>query len=120
VDAEIEAEKKETLAGGGEIEPEDEDLFYLRRLEGGLFTVQTVDYILAWVVMEDDGIRAHVTQMLERKNQSLQNIITTLEIYRDNLDVDAQSNGVDHTPGGGSLSQKEILQHLIDFLHGYV
>jgi beta-catenin-like protein 1 len=65
-------------------------------------------------------IRAHVAQMLERKNQSLQNIITTLEIYRDNLDVDAQSNGVDYTPEGGALSQKEILQQLINFLHGYV
>lgn len=65
-------------------------------------------------------IRAHVTQMLERKNQSLQNIITTLEIYRDNLDVDTQSNGVDHAPEGGALSQKEILQQLINFLHGYV
>lgn len=33
------------------------DLWYLRRLEGGLFTLQTVDYILAWVTMEDDGVR---------------------------------------------------------------
>jgi len=47
---------QEILAGGGEIEPEDEDLFYLRRLDGGLFTLQTVDYILAWIVMEDDGV----------------------------------------------------------------
>ncbi|KAG1755643.1 Catenin-beta-like protein [Suillus lakei] len=119
VDAEIEMEKKETLADGGEIESEDEDLFYLRRLEGGLFTLQTVDYILAWVVMEDDGIRGHVTQMLERKNQSLKDIISTLQIYRDNLDADTQSNGAatDHAPEGGGLSQKEILQHLIDFLH---
>jgi len=56
--------------------------------------------------------------MLERKNQSLKHIITTLEIYRDNLDVDIQSNGADHVPEGGALSQKEILQHLIDFLQG--
>ncbi|KAG1907134.1 armadillo-type protein [Suillus fuscotomentosus] len=119
VDAEIAAEKKETIANGGEIESEDEDLFYLRRLEGGLFTLQTVDYILAWVVMEDDGIRGHITQMLERKNQSLKDIISTLQIYRDNLDADTQSNGLatDHAPGGGALSQKEILQHLVDFLH---
>ncbi|KAG2086225.1 Catenin-beta-like protein [Suillus discolor] len=119
VDAEIAAEKKETIANGGEIESEDEDLFYLRRLEGGLFTLQTVDYILAWVVMEDDGIRGHITQMLERKNQSLKDIISTLQIYRDNLDADTQSNGLatDHAPEGGALSQKEILQHLVDFLH---
>ena len=34
-----------------------QDLWYLRRLDGGLFTLQTVDYILAWVAMEDDGVR---------------------------------------------------------------
>ena len=34
-----------------------EDLWYLRRLDGGLFTLQTVDYILAWIAMEDDGVR---------------------------------------------------------------
>ena len=36
---------------------EIEDAFYLQRLDGGLFTLQTVDFILAWVVMEDDGVR---------------------------------------------------------------
>jgi hypothetical protein len=35
---------------------EDQDLWYLRRLDGGLFTLQTVDYILAWIIMEDDGV----------------------------------------------------------------
>lgn len=38
------------------IELEDEDQFYLRRLDGGLFTLQTLDYILAWIGMEDDGV----------------------------------------------------------------
>lgn len=33
-----------------------EDGFYNRRLDGGLFTLQTVDYILAWLMMEDDGV----------------------------------------------------------------
>jgi beta-catenin-like protein 1 len=37
--------------------PEDEEaLWYLRRLDGGFFTLQTVDYILAWLTMEDDGV----------------------------------------------------------------
>lgn len=34
----------------------DKNLWYLRRLDGGLFTLQTVDYILAWIIMEDDGV----------------------------------------------------------------
>lgn len=56
--------------------------------------------------------------MLERKNQSLKDFISTLQIYRDNLDADTQSNdaATDHSPEDGALSQKEILQHLIDFL----
>lgn len=36
---------------------ETEDSFYIHRLENGLFTLQTVDYILAWLMMEDDGVR---------------------------------------------------------------
>jgi len=41
----------------GEKPGEDEEaLWYLRRLDGGLFTLQTVDYILAWLTMEDDGV----------------------------------------------------------------
>lgn len=61
---------QETLADGGEIESEDEDMFYLRRLEGGLFTLQTVDYILAWVVMEDDGVSNIFRQLVIAKSST--------------------------------------------------
>lgn len=56
VDAEIEKERKELVADGDEVGPEEEDTWYLRRLDSGLFTLQTVDYILAWICMEDDGV----------------------------------------------------------------
>ena len=36
--------------------PDAEDAFYIRRLDGGLFTLQTVDYIMGWLIMEDDGV----------------------------------------------------------------
>ena len=36
--------------------PDAEDAFYIRRLDGGLFTLQTLDYILGWLIMEDDGV----------------------------------------------------------------
>jgi beta-catenin-like protein 1 len=45
------------ISDGEEITSEEEDTWYLRRLESGLFTLQTVDYILAWIAMEDDGVR---------------------------------------------------------------
>jgi beta-catenin-like protein 1 len=41
----------------GEDLGEMEDLFLLRRLDGGLFALQTIDVLLAWVIMEDDGVR---------------------------------------------------------------
>ncbi len=49
--------RQELAKSGEEIGQEEEDLWYLRRLDGGLFTLQTVDYILAWIAMEDDGVR---------------------------------------------------------------
>ena len=56
VDRDIDAEKKALLDTNEEVGNEEEEAWYLRRLEGGLYTLQTVDYILAWIVMEDDGV----------------------------------------------------------------
>ncbi|KAJ8698451.1 hypothetical protein PTI98_005159 [Pleurotus ostreatus] len=111
-DAEIEREKKALLADGVEVTSEEEEAWYLRRLEGGLFTLQTVDFILAWIIMEDDGIRDHAQKMLSRKNQTMEDIIQTLRIFYDNTDEDGMQvdseNGVEKP-----LSQKDILQGLI-------
>ncbi|KAI9063252.1 DUF1716-domain-containing protein [Trametes sanguinea] len=110
-DKEIEDEKKRMEAEGEEIEPEMEDLWYLRRLDGGLFTLQTVDYILAWIAMEDDGVRAHIQKLLDRKNQSFKDIVKTLQIFHDNVDEDTAEANPDGVP-----SQREILRNLIAFL----
>lgn len=113
IDKDIDTERKEILAQGEEIDSEEEDMWYLRRLDGGLFTLQTVDYILAWIVMEDDGIRAHVQQMLSRRNKTLKDIANTLQIYHDNVDENDDVSGQDGAP-----SRKEILRNLIAFLEG--
>ncbi|KAH9179717.1 DUF1716-domain-containing protein [Lactarius sanguifluus] len=55
VDRDIDTEKK-ALLEADEGAGNEEDAWYLRRLDGGLYTLQTVDYILAWIVMEDDGV----------------------------------------------------------------
>jgi len=127
-DQEIDAEKGALLKAGEEIGAEEEDAWYLRRLDGGFYTLQTVDYILAWIVMEDDGvgairllvcalsdrhqIRDHVRQMLSRRNKSLQDVVSTLRTFRDNID-EKESDNSDGT------SQREILQHLMVFLESY-
>lgn len=58
-------------------------------------------------------IRAHVQQMLNRRNRSLKDIIGTLQIYHDNVDEDEAT-----APDDGSPSRKEILRNLIAFLEG--
>jgi beta-catenin-like protein 1 len=55
--------------------------------------------------------------MLDRKTKSLKDIVHTLRIYRDNVDEDEQTYSADAEDGSARApSQKEILQHLIDFL----
>ncbi|KAI0774265.1 Catenin-beta-like protein [Fomes fomentarius] len=104
-------EEKQRLEGGGEDGEEMQGLWYLRRLDGGLFTLQTVDYIIAWIAMEDDGVREHLEKLLARKNQTLQDMVRTLQIYYDNVDEDEADANPD-----GSPSQREILHNLIAFL----
>ncbi|PFH52768.1 hypothetical protein AMATHDRAFT_139367 [Amanita thiersii Skay4041] len=111
IDNMLEAERKQLLENGEEITSDEEDMWYLRRLDSGLFTMQTVDYILAWIFMEDDGIRAHGLRMLSRKNQTLGDIVQTLRIYHDNVDGTLESNISDEQESGPS--QKDILQNLI-------
>lgn len=41
---------------GEEVGEGEEFVWYARKLEGGLYTLQTVDYILGWICMEDDGV----------------------------------------------------------------
>jgi beta-catenin-like protein 1 len=62
---EIAAARAEVMAeGDGEGDGEDDiEMWYLRRLDGGLFTLQTVDYILGWICMEDDGV-SHATILM--------------------------------------------------------
>jgi beta-catenin-like protein 1 len=54
-------------------------------------------------------IRAHVRQMLNRRDRSFQDVVSTLRIFRENIDEEESNE-----PGG--ISQREILQHLIAFL----
>ncbi|KAK1236628.1 hypothetical protein PQX77_000180 [Marasmius sp. AFHP31] len=103
----IEEQKQALLDDGEETGLDDEASWYLQRLDGGLYTLQSVDYILGWVAMEDDGIRTHLLQMMGRKNQSLRDIVETLRVYQENVDEEESADGP---------SQKIILQSLIEAL----
>jgi len=110
-EAEVEADRQAVLASEGDegLTPDAEDAFYIRRLDGGLFTLQTVDYIMGWLIMEDDGIQTHALRMLDRRNQSLQDIIRTLRLAFEHVDDEGVT-------ADNSMSRKDILQGLISAL----
>lgn len=49
-------------AEGEEIDDIQEDEWYLNRLEAGLSALQSADYVLAWICMEDDGVSGHTSR----------------------------------------------------------
>ncbi|KAG8754289.1 hypothetical protein FRC14_005217 [Serendipita sp. 396] len=116
VDRELGEERKE-MKRNGEEESEMEEVWYLRKLDSGLFTLQTVDYILGWICMEDDGIRNHVITMLKRRSKSLNDVVDVLREYRDNV---GDGDGIEiDGEGSESVLRKEILEGLLGFLESY-
>ncbi|KAI9887346.1 MAG: hypothetical protein M1823_000862 [Watsoniomyces obsoletus] len=50
-----------------------------RRLDAGLFCLQTADLILAWLVAEDDGARKHINSSLTKQGESLEAVKASLQ-----------------------------------------
>ncbi|XP_067014519.1 beta-catenin-like protein 1 [Anabrus simplex] len=102
VDLEIDQERKE------EEEDDDEDENrYLRRLEGGLFTLQLVDYILLEVCTGGPAsIKQRVTQILNLRGGSLKTIRHVMREYAGNLGDAGDTDWRD-------IEQQRILQ-LVD------
>jgi beta-catenin-like protein 1 len=68
--------------------------------------------MLACALSDRHQIRDHVRQMLSRRNKSLQDVLSTLQTFRDNINEDESNHS-------GGISQREILQHLVVFLESY-
>ena len=61
-------------------------MLYLRRLDGGLFTLQLIDYIiLDLCVSENRDISARIMKILSTRGSSLASIQRVVEGYADNL-----------------------------------
>ena len=61
-----------------------EDDWLLKRIDAGLFTLQTINIIIAWLVAEDEGARTHFTTssqgLLEGVKASLKEQSESLDI----------------------------------------
>ena len=78
-----------------------------RRLDAGLFGIQTIDVILAWLSAEDDGARKKIKSLLAERDEPLAVIRATLQEQANDLQ-DASSEEEQNT--------KEMLQTLMSFL----
>ena len=79
VDREIEANKDD-----GDDE-EDEDAIYIKRLSGGLFILQLVDYIILEISNSSEQIKQRVIQMLNMRNSSMKIIRNVMREFAGNL-----------------------------------
>lgn len=91
IDREIEEQKLFKRPGVID-EEDDEDANYLKRLSGGLFTLQLVDYIILETAISPDGpkIKQRIQQILNLRGSSLKVIKDVMREYLGNLG-DAQN-----------------------------
>ena len=89
IDDQIRLEKRRKAAQDEdpeEEEEEEEETLYLRRLDGGLFTLQLIDYIiLDLCVCENRDIPARILKILSTRGSSIASIQRVVEEYADNL-----------------------------------
>jgi beta-catenin-like protein 1 len=78
------------------LDPSDQESmeaeWFSRRMDAGLYTLQTLDMILAWLVAEDSGMRKKITQLLGERDDSLPDIKATLqEQLEEIIDTDEEA-----------------------------
>ncbi|CAF9913278.1 MAG: hypothetical protein HETSPECPRED_001377 [Heterodermia speciosa] len=84
-----------------------EDEWLSQRLDAGLFTLQTVDVILAWLAAEDDGARKKMRDILADRDESFDDISASLQ---------EQLNSMDAGAGSDDPVMKDVLNALIQHL----
>lgn len=84
-----------------------EDERFLRRLDAGLFTLQTVDVVLAWLIAEDDGARKKIKEVLADQDETFEVIKTSLRERLEAIDDKESQEGKDSA---------EMLATLVEFV----
>ncbi|KAL9000976.1 MAG: hypothetical protein Q9169_000460 [Polycauliona sp. 2 TL-2023] len=77
VDQDIQREKSGFLSTEDQDERGDEWLS--RRMDAGLYALQTADVVLAWLVAEDEGAKKRIQGLLAEIDESLQTVRVTLQ-----------------------------------------
>ncbi|RDA95644.1 hypothetical protein CP533_1198 [Ophiocordyceps camponoti-saundersi (nom. inval.)] len=102
-----EAQYREEVANSAEKDSSEVEVELLsRRLEAGLFALQQVDVLLAWLVAEDGGARKRIQQLLADKDESLIAVATIIKEQREALDTTEED----------SSDMSDMLGTLLEFL----
>ncbi|KAJ3037352.1 hypothetical protein HDV00_001777 [Rhizophlyctis rosea] len=126
VDAEIEERRREReeerRAEGEEIDEDEEKVEreeeYLSRLDGGLFTLQLVDFVIGYCCAEDESgkVMEHVRELLTRQKRSVDELKTVLKEYADNIGDADREEGETNEAGEETVSVREIILAMIERL----
>ena len=76
-----------------------------RRIDAGLFTLQTIDTVLAWLVAEDTGASRKVKQVLAERDEKVSAIGRTLKEQLDALDTTEENQDL-----------RDMLSTLVEFV----
>lgn len=68
---------------------------FLRRLDAGLFTLQTIDVVLAWLIAEDGGASRKIRALLADRDETFEVIKTSLQERLDAIDDKESQEGKD-------------------------
>lgn len=103
VDAQIKEEQRDV---GDDEREEAADEWFSRRLDAGLFCLQTIDVILAWLIAEDDGARKKIHALLADRDETVAVIKATVQEQIDGIDPKSDD----------AKDTREMLQTLAQFL----
>ncbi|TVY57501.1 Beta-catenin-like protein 1-like [Lachnellula cervina] len=82
------------------------DEWLSRRLDAGLFCLQTIDVILAWLVAEDDGASKRIQALLGDRDETLAVVKATIQEQLDTMQGDSEEETL----------TKDMLSTLVQFL----
>ncbi|KAF3760972.1 DUF1716-domain-containing protein [Cryphonectria parasitica EP155] len=103
IDEQMDKEKQRSSEENADLEDER----FLRRLDAGLFTLQTIDVVLAWLIAEDDGARKKIMAWLADRDETFEVIKTSLQERLAAIDDKESQDGKDSA---------EMLTTLMEFL----
>jgi beta-catenin-like protein 1 len=100
--------KDHRLRHVGELDdPLLEEERFLSRLEEGLFLLQSIDLVLAWLIAEDDGARDKIRELLADRDETFEVVKASLRERQDAINDKASQSGKDTS---------EMLATLMEFL----